>query len=330
MAITPRENMLRIYRLEEPDYLPLMSDFAGVRTIGQGQLFTLTGSKWVGEIEEADFFGQNWKFEPSANAYNPDARNYIVKDVSKWREYVTIPDLDAIDWKAKFEAEALALDRENKVISIRDPIGLWERAFSTMHTNDLFAGLILEPEAMFDFFSMVADHKIKMHNYYIDYYKPDIVAMNDDYGSGQGLFMSPNTWRELIKPNLQRVIDNVRSKGVMYEHHCCGYLVPLVEEIADMGAVAWNSVHFCNDPVRCKELFGGKIAFAGGMLNTWFIDAPGTTEGEIRAHVRDMTSKLLPGNLYISGMAMSHPERNAIISDELLKSGQQYYRESRP
>ena len=322
--------MLRIYRLEEPDYMPLAMDIQGIRTVGQGQLFTLKEARWLGEIDEIDFFGQNWKFEPTANAYNPDATNYIIKDVSRWREYVTIPDLDAIDWKARFEAENLVLDRENKLISVRDPIGIWERAFSMIHSNDLLPGLILEPEAMFDFFSTIADHKIKLHNYYIDYYKPDLVAMNDDYGTGQGLFMSPDTWRELIKPNLQKVIDNVLSKGLIYEHHCCGYMVPLVEEIAAMGASSWNSVHYCNDPYECKKMFNGKIAFAGGMMNTWFMDAPSTTEEQIREHVRDVTAKMLPGYLYISGGTMSNPERNAIIMDELLKSGQKYFKESRP
>ena len=330
MAITPRENMLRIYKHEEPDYLPLAQDVQFIRTVGQGQLFTLTQANWVGEIDEIDFFGQNWKYEPSAKAYNPDATNYIIKDVSKWREYVTIPDLDAIDWKSRFEAENLQLDRENNLIMVRDPIGIWERAFSMIEATELLSSLLIEPEAMYDFFSMVADHKIKLHNYYIDYYKPDILAMNDDYGSGQGLFMSPETWRELIKPHLQRVIDNIRSKGVMYEHHCCGYLVPLVEEIAAMGAVSWNAVHICNDPYECKKMFGDKIAFAGVMLNSWFMDAPNTTEEEIRAHVRDMTSKLLPGYLFISGGAMSNPDRNEFINDELLKSGQQYYKENRP
>jgi len=176
MAITTRENMLRIYRHEEPDYLPLARDIQTVRTIGQGQLFTLTGNNWVGQTNEIDFFGQNWVFEKNANAYNPDATNYIIKDVSKWRDYVKIPNLDAIDWKAKFAAENIQLDKTNKAIIVRDPIGIWERAFSMIRIDDLLAGLLEEPDAMFDFFKEMADHKIKMHNYYFEQYKPDTGA----------------------------------------------------------------------------------------------------------------------------------------------------------
>ena len=183
---------------------------------------------------------------------------------------------------------------------------------------------------MDDFFRTIADHKIKLHNFYLDYYKPDVLAFHDDYGMGQGLFMSPETWRKLIKPHLQRVIDNVTSKGVLYEHHCCGYMAPLAEEIAEMGASSWNSVHSCNDPYECKKQFGDKIAFTGGILNTWFMDTPGTTDEQIREHVRDMAAKMLPGYVYISGGMPSHPERNEICNDEILKSGQQYYKEKRP
>jgi len=308
----------------------MIGDIQTIRTVGAGLVFSLTEPRWIGGDDEIDFFGQNWKFDKKTQAYNPDATNYIIKDIAQWEKYITIPDLDAIDWKARFEAEALQLDRENKVILVRDPVGTWERAFSMIHTEELLGGLLLEPEAMYEFLGTIADHKIKLHNFYIDYYKPDVLSFHEDYGAGHGLFMSPKTWRELVKPHLQRVIDNVKSKGVFYEHHCCGYMIPLVDEIVEMGAASWDSVHYCNDPVLCKKMFGEKIAFHGGMLNTWVLDAPDTTEEYIREHVRDMASKMLPGYVILSAPMFEHPERMQIVEDELLKCGQQYYKEKRP
>ena len=328
MSISKRENMLRLYRQEGPLFLPLGEDIQAIRAMGQGLLCWVEGRP--GQVDELDWFGQNWKFEEHIRAYNPDATNYIVKDVTKWREYMTIPDLDAIDWDAIFERDNITVDRENKLIVLRDPVGIWEQAFSSIEVTELMTGLLVEPEAMYDFFGAMADHKIKMHNIYIDRYKPDVLAFHDDYGHGHGLFMSPSTWRELIKPHLQRIIDNAHSKGLMYEHHCCGYMVPLVEEIAEMGAASWNSVHHCNDPIKCKEMFGDKIAFAGGTMDSWTMDAPSTTEEQIREHVRYMTSKMLPGNIYVSCGFSSNPDRAPIFADELLKSGQQYYPEMRP
>jgi len=330
MSITTRENMLRVYQLQEPDFLPMAEDIQTIRTVGQGLIFSIKEPKWIGGMDEIDFFGQNWKFDPKTEAYNPDASNYIIKDVAEWQNYITIPDLDAVDWKARFDAENLQLDRENKLILVRDPIGTWERAFSMIHTEELLSGLLIEPEAMYDFLGTIADHKIKLHNIYIDYYKPDVLTFHEDYGAAGGLFMSPTTWRELVKPHLQRVIDNVRSKGVMYEHHCCGYMVPLVEEIAEMGASSWDFVHYCNDPVACKKAFGNKIAMVEGILDSWTMDSPNTTEEYIREHVRDMAAKMFPGNVVFSTAMIEHPERTQIVNDELLKSAQQYFKENRP
>ena len=278
MQITPRENMLRVYRHQIPDYLPLGSDNQTIRTVEPGFKAVVYEGKAASENEEICWFGQNWKYEKMVRAFNPDARNYIVKDIVHWRDYVTIPDLDAIDWKARFDADNIKIDRQNKLILVKDTYGLWERAFSMNEITELLCALLIEPEACADFFSAVADHKIKLHNYYIDYYKPDVLCMHDDYGGGNSMFMSPEIWRALIKPSLQRVIDNVTSKGVMYEHHCCGLMAPIAEEIAEMGASSWQNVHVVNDPYACKQKFGDKIALVGGMCDGQFMDYDDTTE----------------------------------------------------
>ena len=107
--------------------------------------------------------------------------------------------------------------------------------------------------------------------------------------------MSPDTWRELIKPHLQRVIDNITSQGVLYEHHCCGYMAPLAQEIADMGASSWNMVHVVNDVCACKQKLGHKLAFVGSVCDGQLFDMDSTTEEQMRSHVREMSDKMLPG-----------------------------------
>ena len=334
MPLTPRENMQLIYQKKTPDYMPLQTDIQSIRTPGAGLRTVVYEGKPAAEYSQRDggldWFGQNWIYEPMVNAINPDVTNYIVKDVTKWRDYVTLPDVDALDWKARFDRENIKVDRENKLISISDSIGMWERGFSMIKVDDLMTGLLLEPESMIDFFSEIADYKIRLFKHYIDYYAPDILRMNDDYGHSGGMFMSPATWREIIKPNLKKIIDFVTSQGVMYEHHCCGYMVPLVEEIAEMGASSWNGLHICNDPGACRRQFGDKLVFNGTILDVSFMDRETTTEEQIREHVREMAAKMWPGHVIIAGNTTVYGERNAIILDELLKSGQQYFKEKRP
>ena len=330
MSLSLKENMLMVYQHKTPEFIPLKQDLQQVRTTEPGFRSVVYEGATRGGSEEVDWFGQNWLLEPTINAYNPDAKNYIIKDVARWRDYVTIPDPDKLDWKALFSRHAIEHDK-NKLLRGNDTFGLWERAFSMISISDLLCALIEEPEACEDFFSAIADYKIKLHNYFIDYYKPDVMCMHDDYGSGQGLFMSPDVWRELIKPSLKRVIDNVKSKGVMYEHHCCGYMAPLAEEIAGLGATSWNSIHVSNNPLECKQKFGERIALVGGMCNGQYLDTDSTTEEGLRRHVRQTAEAMLPGvGIVISCSFRNHPERAAVFDDELIRCGNLHYGFDRP
>ena len=183
MPLTPKENMRLVYQHKQPEYLPLDEDIQILRTVEPGFVSVVYGRKIADSLIETDWFGQDWMYEPTVRAYNPDSRNYIVKDITRWREFVTIPDLDAIDWKAMFEADNVKQD-ENKLFLLKDGYGPWERAFSTIPIADLMCALIEEPEACEDFFSTIADFKIKLHNHYLDYYEPEVVRLHEDYGSG--------------------------------------------------------------------------------------------------------------------------------------------------
>lgn len=327
--LTLRENMLLVYQHKIPEYLPLLGDIQRIRSVEPGFKNVLFHGKRAGK-KETDWFGQDWVYEPMVNAFNPDASHYIVADIADWRDYVEIPDVDSIDWKAKFDEDAVEIDK-NRLLEIKDATGLWERAFSMVPIDELLCGLLLEPEACEDLFRTVADHKIKLHNQYIKYYHPDVICMHDDYGHGNGLFMSPDTWRELIKPHLQRVIDNITSQGVIYEHHCCGIMAPIAEEIADMGASSWATVHISNDPASCKAKFGGKLAMIGGVCDTQFMDLESTGPEQIREHVRKTADQTFHGpGTVISCQFAAHPKRKMIWDEEILRYGQQYFKCSRP
>ena len=327
--LTLRENMLLVYQHKTPAYLPLLSDMQRIQTIEPGLKAVVYEGRKPG-AQEVDWFGQNWVYDPVSAAYTPDSKNYIIKDMANWRDDVELPDPDSLDWDMIFANSGVEADR-SKVVRIKDGTGLWERALAMVPTTELLCALLEEPEACEDFFRAIADIKIKIHNQYIKRYQPDVICMHDDYGSGQWLFMSPDSWRELIKPHLRRVIDNITAQGVLYEHHCCGYMVPLAEEIAQMGAAAWNTIHPANDPYACKQKFGDQLALIGGILDGQLFDQPETTPEQIRESVRACAEKMLPGvGTVLSARCMNYPERNKIILDELLSCGQQYFSESRP
>ena len=73
----------------------------------------------------------------------------------------------------------------------------------------------------------MADYKIRCIDAMIEYGKPDILIMHDDWGMNTNLFFAPETWRKFIKPHEKRFADRLHASGVLYEHHSCGYITLL-------------------------------------------------------------------------------------------------------
>lgn len=324
-SLSFKENALLAYQHKEPEYLPLGSDIDVA--VPKGMDFVCENICVPGTAD--DWFGQSWTFEPNIGAPNPTPGKHLVTDITKWKETMKFPDLSKLDWEGHAAIDTAKWDRDKRLSRVIIGFGLWERLFCVMDFRDALCSLLEEPEACFEFFSAVADHKIRLHDYIIKYYKPDIMVMHDDYGSGEGLFMSPETWRALLKPNLQRVIDAVTSKGVMYEHHNCGYFGPLAGEVADMGCVATNTVHVSNKPGELKKQIGHKMCFVGGF-DSQFMDRPTTTEEQIRASIRKTCDELVPGGSFIASLGLKTKERNVIVDDELKKIGEHCYTSARP
>ena len=315
--LSPKENMLLVLRHKEPEYMPFRCDFDSA---------VLDSIEFVNERPpnpgvNKDWFGQSWTYQSHAGAANPTPGVHLVEDVTKWKERLIFPDLDQLDWEGRSKADTANWRRDEKLSRLRTGFGMWERMFSVMDFQDALCALLDEPECCYDFFGAVADHKIRLHQKMIDYYKPDIIVMHDDYGTSQGLFMSPDVWRELIKPHLKRIADHVQSQGCRYEHHNCGYFMPLMDDIVEMGIEMINPLHRSNGLKETKEKYGSKVTLLSGF-EVQYLSAPTITEAEIRENVRKTMDILAPGGGYVPYYNGSNAD---IVNDEIVKYSENFY-----
>lgn len=327
MPISYKENMKLVLEHKEPEYMPLIEDFD--QAYPRGLDFVNEAPAIEGPPVQ-DWFGQYWTYEPNIRGANPTPGRHLIEDITTWRDVMKFPDLDKLDWAGHAAEDTSGWDRDQRMSRITIGFGMWERLFSTMDFVECLIALKEEPEACYDFFGAVADHKIRLYERVIHYYKPDQVVLHDDYGNSSSMFMSPETWRALLKPHLGRVIKSITDQGVLYEHHCCGYMAPIAEEIADLGASSFNTVHISNNPPELKKKLGHKLAMFGGFDNQ-FIDRPDTTEEMVRAHVRKTIDEMAPGGSWCPRCVNSDPLKHTYINDELLNYGvQNYYSGPRP
>jgi len=234
-----------------------------------------------------DGFGVMWVTpESGGGAHMPLPGEFILDDITKFRETVTFPDVDALDWEAEAKKDLADCDRTEVAVDFGSGNGIFERLAAMMGFENALTSMALEPEACYDFYSAVTDYKIKVAEKVAKYFKADTFTNYDDIAMEKGPFMSPATYRELIKPNHKRLNDAVRDLGMIPIYHCCGKAESLIEDFIETGAAAWTSVQPCNDIVTLLKKYGDRIAIMGGFRSNGRAGLPDAGEDEVRAEVR--------------------------------------------
>jgi len=125
--------------------------------------------------------------------------------------------------------------------------------------------MLVEPEASFELLSAITDYKIKVIKKVAEYYKPDAFTYYDDIATERSLFMSPDTYRQLIKPMHKRIADACWEEGIMPIQHTCGKADQCIDDYVETGAAAWTMVQSPNDIVGILKKYEGEFTLIGGF-----------------------------------------------------------------
>jgi uroporphyrinogen decarboxylase len=123
-------------------------------------------------------------------------------------------------------------------------------------------------------------------------YRFDWVWTGDDVGGQQSMMMSPDMWREMIKPHLAEIFRVAREHQRWVAYHSDGAIRPIIPDLIEMGLHVLNPIQGnCPGmgPLELKRDFGDKLAFMGG------VDTQGVLPHGTSAEVRRATRTLLDG-----------------------------------
>lgn len=289
--ITPKENYLNVLDHKEPAYTPMfVVDCAGAGF----------GATPGPEFEKGplgggyDGFGVRWEAPASGGgAPIPAPGEFIMdyEDVPNWREHVKFPNLSAFDWEG-YSARDLAgpdgkgIDRDTVALDYGCGNGPFERLAALMGFEDALLAMAMYPEDTKDLVEAIVDWKIEVLPYVKKYINPDMFTSYDDICTEKGSFMSPQMYREIIKPGTKRLFDAVREAGMIPIQHTCGFAEDFVEDFIDTGAVAWTSVQACNDVDRLLTEYGDRFTFIGGWDSNGPASLTAATDEEIETEVK--------------------------------------------
>lgn len=318
--MTPKENMLRVLEHNSPRWVPNGTE--GIRQI-RSPVVERPGNTGF------DAFRVHWTYEAEAEGGTyPTADGNPIKDIRRWREQITIPDVSSIDWSG-VKAQAEAIDRDAFLVRGFVEMGLFERSYLLLGMAEALMAYMAEPEEMWNMIAAVADYKIALIERFHEVADLDIIWYGDDWGTQRKLFLPPDVWRSIIKPHTQRIYNCMKERGIMVWQHSCGKIESVFGDMVEMGAQVWCPCQPCNDLAGLKRRYGGKISFFGGIDSQFVLARPGVTTNDVRAEVRRRIDEMAMEGGYIAAPSHGVPydaEIIAAMNDEISSYGREYYR----
>ncbi len=267
-----RENFFAMLNGEKPEYVPCTGMYC--------KMFFIPGDVEGTNFVGVDGFGVNWIDEKTGQI--PEPGKFLFEDMADWKKYVKFPDIDSIDYKAIAAAELADYNRDEQILyTTNSCIGSFTRLNSLMGFENALIALVSEPEACLEFFDALADFQVKRINKIIDAYQPDVMWYTDDLAHAKGLFMSPETYYDIIRPSSKKMINAITSRGVICNFHCCGKCESIVDDFVQLGCRMWNPAQITNDLVGIEKKYGNRLIIEGGWDTQGRPGTPEATEQEI-------------------------------------------------
>ena len=119
----------------------------------------------------------------------------------------------------------------------------------------------------------------------------DVIWSASDIGMQTGMLLSPDLWREQIKPFHRELIEPFKKMGFKTRYHTDGAVLPVIEDLIEMGLDMLDPIQPRGpgmDPENLAALFGGRLSFYGGVDTQEMLPygTPGQIEQEVLRLIR--------------------------------------------
>lgn len=247
-----------------------------------------------------------------AHAINYAIGNHVLVICPPWWNWYDLPpeyaEFDAPDFLPKtmgcgsyeeFAATVKAL-KENTDCYVL--VTIWgshfEKAYFARGIENFLADLAGEPEYAKKLLDFIIHKNIVMLENIVSIPGIDGILLGSDWGSQRDLLMSPDVWRELIKPGEIREYELIHEAGIDVWVHSCGDVQKIFPDLIEMGVDVLNPLQpECMDIYNLKDTYGDKITFWGGISTQGVL--PFGTPEQVAAETRKVGEYLSKNGGYI-------------------------------
>jgi uroporphyrinogen decarboxylase len=108
----------------------------------------------------------------------------------------------------------------------------------------------------------------------------------DDWGTQQGLIISPEMWRKHFKPAYKAMFDKVIAAGMDVHFHSDGMIIEIIPDLIDLGVKVIN----CQSNIMGNEVigkrFGDRLCFRTDLDRQKVLTYG--TPAQVRAHIHEL------------------------------------------
>lgn len=96
----------------------------------------------------------------------------------------------------------------------------------------------------------------------------DMIRLGDDVGKQNGMLISPQHWREFLKPRMSELIGYFKDldSDVKIAYHSDGDITPIIDELIEIELDVLNPIQPKSmDPAKLKRDYGDRLSFWGTL-----------------------------------------------------------------
>ncbi len=226
----------------------------------------------------------------------------------------TLEDLESYEWPDPAEmfdygsirSQALQLYKDGEyaiVGSMGSPGNIFEQSWYLRGLTEFFLDLVDNKEFAHALMSRITEIRKQNAECFLrevgDYL--DVFQLADDLAMQNGPYMSPDLYREMIKPyqtDLFQFVKSLTSAKIYY--HSCGSITRLLDDLIEVGVEILNPVQVTAEDMatdQLKQRFGKNLSFWGAIDTTAIL--PNGTADDVRKEVKRIIHDLAPGGGFV-------------------------------
>lgn len=316
-----RENRLRAWRRQGPQWLPISSgvpfirwadfgyDEAEIEDVCQRHPILFPNYQ-KGTLEKNRIHGLATRGELRANEKYVDpwgcgwyttcdgmvgtVREHPLADLDDVEHFrAPNPDLtdgmNPIDWESLKQA-SVHPDRENFFFGVGLPHGhTFLRVQDLRGYENFLFDMVDEDERIEKVLDVVTSFHEELIQRFIALH-PDVITIPEDLGMQTGPMISPDLFKQYISPCYDRLIRPIKQAGILVHEHSDGYIMDLTDELIRLGSDVINMQDLVNGIDNIQKHLKGRVSIDLD-IDRQNISVHGSPN-DCREHVRECVEKL--------------------------------------